>query len=177
VTISFIPTRTAFAALGALAAASVVATPASAGFFDFLFGGGYQRPAPQYYAPAYERAPLDVRVDPRRRAPGQAKARTDKESAPKKVVNKAIDPKAHPNWFLEDPTLKRGDIVVLPTGAMVYEGGSRPQTKQDFAKLSDSRLVSKKERERINDMVGPPIETAVIDGPAKEASVVTNPVQ
>jgi hypothetical protein len=164
-----------------LASGTVVGAtaPANAGLFDFLFGGGYQRPAPQQYAPpAYSREPLDVRVNPqRRKATGAAKVRPGKERT--KVVNKAIDPRQHPNWYLEDPTLRRGDIIVLPTGAMVYEGGSRPQTKEDFANLSESRLVSKKERERIKELVGPPTVTAQGEDPAagKEATGPTNPIQ
>lgn len=150
--------------------------PAQAGLFEFLFGGA-QRPAPQYYQPpGYGGAPLDVRVNPRRKQ-GAAKARPARERA--KVVNKSINPKDHPNWYLEDPTLRRGDIVVLPTGVMVYQGGGKPQTKEDFAKLSESRLVSKKERERIQLMAGPPTVTAEKDDPAKgkEASGPTNPIQ
>lgn len=154
-----------------------VASPAQAGLFDFLFGGGgYQRPAPQYQ-PGYG-SPLDVRVNPnKRKQSGAAKARPGKERT--KVVNKSIDPRKHPNWYLEDPTLRRGDIVVLPTGVMVYQGGARPQTKEDFAKLGDSRLVSKKERDRIQEMVGPPTVTAAGDEATrnKEASGQTNPVQ
>lgn len=152
-------------------------TQAQAGLFDFLFGG-QQRQAPQYYAPApsYDRAPLDVRVNPRRKVKDAGKARPERTT---KVVNKSIDPRQHPNWFLEDPTLRRGDIVVLPTGAMVYQGGSRPQMKEDFAKLGESRLLSKKERERIGDMVGPPTVTAEVEDATKgkEATGPTNPIQ
>ena len=151
---------------------------AQAGLFDFLFGGA-PRPAPQYYAPSYG-APLDVRVNPqKRKREGTAhKVRPGKERTTK-VVNTSIDPKKHPNWYLEDPTLRRGDIVVLPTGAMVYQGGARPQTREDFAKLGESRLVSKKERDRIKDMVGPPTVTAESDEALrnKEATGPSNPVQ
>lgn len=168
-------------AVAALAGGSLVAASSSAqaGLFDFLFGGG-QRQAPQYapqYAPSYG-APLDVRVNPHKRKPQAAKARPARERTTK-VVNRAINPKDHPNWHLEDPTLRRGDIVVLPTGVMVYQGGPKPQTREDFSKLSDSRLVSKKEKDRILNMAGPPTVTAEADNPAKgkEATAATNPVQ
>lgn len=156
----------------------IAPTQAQAGLFDFLFGGGGQR-APQSYAPppSYGR-PLDVRVNPqKRKTRGIAKARPARERT--KVVNRSINPKDHPNWHLEDPTLRRGDIVVLPTGVMVYKGGAKPQTREDFTKLSESTLVSKKERERIQKMAGPPSVTAEIDNPSKgkEASGQTNPVQ
>ena len=149
---------------------------AHAGLFDFLFGGS--RPAPQYYAPSYG-APLDVRVNPqKRKREGAQRVRPGKERTTK-VSNTSIDPRKHPNWHLEDPTLRRGDIVVLPTGAMVYQGGARPQTREDFSKLSDSRLVSKRERDRIKDMVGPPTVTAEKDEALrnKEASGPSYPVQ
>lgn len=169
-------------AFAGLACAGFLAAPtqAQAGLFDFLFGA-QQRAVPQQHAPSpgYSRAPLDVRVNPqRRKASGVAKVRPGKERNTK-LANKSIDPRQHPNWFLEDPTLRRGDIVVLPTGVMVYQGGSRPQTKEDFARLDDSHLVSKKERGRIQDMVGPPTVMAEKDDPAKgkEATGPTNPVQ
>ena len=75
--------------------------------------------------------------------------------------------------------LTENSIVVLPTGAMVYQGGARPQTREDFAKLGESRLVSKKERDRIMDMVGPPTVTAETDEALrnKEATGPSNPVQ
>jgi len=169
-------------AIAALAGGSFVAAPtqAQAGLFDFLFGGGAQQRPPQSYAPppSYGR-PLDVRVNPqKRKTRGIAKARPTKERTTK-VVNRAINPKDHPNWYLEDPTLRRGDILVLPTGVMVYNGGAKPQTREDFSKLSESRLVSKKDRERIEKMAGPPSVTAEVESPAagKEAAGQTNPVQ
>lgn len=171
-------------ALAAVAGGAIVGASSqsqAAGLLEFLFGGG-QRQAPQYYAPpAYGAAPLDVRVSPRKRAKARstttaAKVRPGRE---RKIVNTSIDPRLHPNWYLEDPTLRRGDIVVLPAGVMVYKGGPRPQTREDFAKLSETSLVSKKERIRIQQMAGPPAVSAERDDPArgKEAAGAVNPVQ
>ncbi|TDR94126.1 hypothetical protein [Enterovirga rhinocerotis] len=145
------------------AAASLAFTGgAQAGLFDFLFGGMQPRhvaPAPGYG----DGAPLGVRVNPRKR---ERAARVPRERA-KPVAQKPIDPVKQPNWYLEDPTLRRGDIIVLKTGVMVYNGGAKPQTREDFTALSKSRLVSKSERERIQKMA-PPVTTA--EGPESAAA-------
>lgn len=171
-------------ALAAVAGGAIVGASSqsqAAGLFEFLFGGA-PRSAPQYYAPpSYGSAPLDVRVSPRKRSKttrAPTKVRPGKERTTK-VVNRSIDPRLHPNWYLEDPTLRRGDVIVLPTGVMVYKGGPRPQTREDFVKLSETSLVSKKERIRIEQMAGPPAVSAERDDPArgKEAAGAVNPVQ
>jgi hypothetical protein len=133
-------------------AGSLAAQPALAagGLFDFLGsvfgGGGSNAPAVQ------EDSPLDVTVHPRR---AKRSIRRNVEASHGKPTNTAIDPVQHPNWYLEDPTLRRGDIVVLPGGVLVYEGGRGPAQRDDFSSLSRSRLVSKTERQKIGAMVGP----------------------
>ena len=121
----------------------------AAGLFDFLFGA-----QPNYApAPVYQTEPLGVRVRPRAshrstrrpdRVPSAAKSRP--------VLATPIDPVAHPNWYLEDPTLRRGDIVVLKGRVLVFEGGRRNSGPDAFTALNRSRLLSKGERERIAKM-------------------------
>jgi hypothetical protein len=38
------------------------------------------------------------------------------------VLNAQIDPVLDPNWYLNDPTLRRGDMVVLENKVLVYDG-------------------------------------------------------
>ena len=52
------------------------------------------------------------------------------------VAPQPVDPDAPLNPFLNDSTLRRGDIVVTPDGAMTYRGGGTFNHRQeDFAPL------------------------------------------
>ena len=124
------------------------AAPAEAGLFDFLFGA-----QPNYApAPVYQTEPLGVRVRPRRSHRSARPDRVRAEANRKPVLATPIDPVTHPNWYLEDPTLRRGDIVVLKGRVLVFEGSRRNTGPEDFTALSQSRLLSKRERERIAKM-------------------------
>lgn len=120
---------------------------AEAGLFDFLFGGfARPQPAPQYYSPP----PLEMRVNPR---PKKAHVREEGPAKPR-VLARAIDPVKNPNWYLEDPTLRRGDVVVLKGQILVYDGGRNAGSRDAFTALKDSRILSKGERDRIQQMAG-----------------------
>lgn len=142
----------------ALSVTLLGAAPAQAGLLDFLFGGGDgfggARPT---YQPSYGGSPLGVRVNPRRArkivpaaSRGQRPARTTRTA--NRVPAPKIDPVKNPSWYLTDQTLRRGDIVVLKTGVVVFEGGRSPFASEDFTALDKSRLVSKTERDRIQKM-------------------------
>lgn len=152
--------------LAALAGLGIttVAGRAEAGLFDFLFGR--PNPGPQYYYPNVQAAPLEMRVRPRRTTT------TKHQGTEKRVVATSIDPVKNPTWYLADPTLRRGDIVVLKGKILVYDGGSRGSDgTEDFTALKDSRLVSKGERERIQKMAGgqdsTTVETEILPGSRK----------
>lgn len=104
-------------AVGLVAAIGLAVAPSAqaANLFDdlarTLFGGGQRlqaTPIYEYEAPAP--APL-----PRQRAP-------EVSSKPKPPVVQ-LDPATDPDWYLKDPTLRRGDIVVTASGVMVFQGG------------------------------------------------------
>ncbi len=100
-------------------------------FDDFAraFFGAPRRPVPVAVAPVDNYDPLSVTVKPRRPAYPEV---SSKPSPP--VVQ--LDPSSDPNWYLKDPTLRRGDIVVTARGVMVYQGRDADQlTKADFAAL------------------------------------------
>lgn len=135
------------ATLTALAAGLMMAATSqpsqAAGLFDFLFGG-FSAPQPRYdYG-----LPLDVRVNPERRR----KAVVANRPEHKAKLQVAIDPVKNPSWYLDDPTLRRGDIVVLKGRALVYDGGRGERTAEDFTPLQKSNLVSRSERERVDRM-------------------------
>lgn len=134
------------------------AGPAQAGLFDFLFGGsGFQQPQqPVYQSPGA----IDVRVNPRRRVrsergePRRERAARGPRPERKVALATPIDPVKNPNWHLDDPTLKRGDIVVLKGKVLVFNGGSSHRVTSDFTSLDKSRLVSGSEREKIMQSTG-----------------------
>lgn len=116
-----------FAVTAALAF-STASTVQAAGLFDdlarALFGGGPRLRA----SPIYE-----YDDEPRARAP---RARAPEVSSKPKPPIVQLDPQADKQWYLKDPTLRRGDIVVTAGGVLVYQGrdadASRPA---DFVAL------------------------------------------
>lgn len=134
--------------------------PASAGFLEALFGGGSFQPAPSH--------PVEMTVGPSRsfarprvrrrsavhRRPGRTRVASHREM--QKAV--PIDPKRDPNWFLHDPTLRRGDIVVLERGVFVFteRPGSPPYAPEDFVSLDKSNLVSPATRALVGRMAAVP---------------------
>jgi hypothetical protein len=148
-------------------------TAAQAGFFERLFGVESEPEQPRYYyqpapdqghideAPARrERRPLDFTV--RSRSKERAVHR-DRKNEPRGlqrgqvetagVPSGPIDPAGNPDWYLQDPTLRTGDIVVLDKEVLVFRGGRMPFSRANFASLSQSDLP-KEERERLAYMTG-----------------------
>lgn len=131
-------------ALLMLAAALLMAAPAPAmaqNFFEALFGGGF-RPQVAAYAPTPRSA---SRTWPRREqrlraAEGRSKtgvSRAFEESGkPDKVEPPPVG--AGPlGPFLNDPTLRSGDVVVTSEGLMVFRGGrGSSHSPRDFASLA-----------------------------------------
>jgi hypothetical protein len=119
----------------------VPAVPAQAGFLDDLaraFGGA--RPAP----PAT--VPLEMTVSkPRVQRPRPVAASS--KPAPPAVK---LDPASDPHWYLRDPTLRKGDIVVTRTGVAVFDGrGGNQHATADFVALGDTRRLPKAQRQTL----------------------------
>lgn len=169
-----VPRSIALAAM--VFACAAVSTQARAQLFDFLFGA--PEPAAPSYEPALERPRLKIRVRPEGRSHERPQARRPLSSehqvrravvarvSPAPAVAPAlsqnvsvrqipIDPVKVSDWHLQDPTLRRGDIVVHRTGTFVYSGNSGPAKREDFVSLASSPLVSKGERDRILKITGP----------------------
>jgi hypothetical protein len=136
---------------------------AQAGFFERLFGVESQPEQPRYYQPApaedfdrptYRSEPLDFTI--RKRAKERAVRKERPRREPVETASAPagpIDPVAVPDWHLQDPTLRRGDIVVLKDEVLVFKGGRLPFSRENFASLSESDLP-KDERERLAHMAG-----------------------
>ena len=146
-------------AVGAVLALS--ASGAQAGLLDILFG---QRPAPQ---PSYSMEPgLEVTVRPHRAKRRSAVTRK-RPQAPlieptrANVSQTPMDIDGDQDWFLRDVTLRRGDIIVRENGALVYEGARHNSRLKDFVALSDTRLLSKRAKAKIKQLVAVPREDLV----------------
>jgi hypothetical protein len=116
-----------------------LAPPAQAAniFDDFAkaFFGRPSAPQQQVYSD-----PLEMTVKPRRKAPRFSETSS---KPPPPVVQ--LDPATDPNWYLADPTLRRGDIVVTNRGVLVYQGrDSDVLRRSDFASLGSGTAGSKK---------------------------------
>jgi hypothetical protein len=138
-----------------------LAAPAQAGLFDFLFG----RPAPRYYEPRYyepspfprggysgpdENSAADAAARKAEKAAKRAarERHTAEQAARNKEMVRHLMEVAHTEGpkaaFLQDPTLRAGDIVVTPSGLEVFEGGKGQTHKADqFEPLGSSRLAKR----------------------------------
>lgn len=140
-----------------LAGTLVAQTSPAEAFLDFLFGRP-QAPT-QAPAPTYSSRPLDISVRPKRGAQADRNFRHKREMGRrhaegerkerKGVRQVSIDPEANPDWYLKDTTLRYGDILVLKTGPVVYQGSRRARAGEDFVSLGQSQVLS---RSRLRDV-------------------------
>ena len=120
-------------AVAAALAFSAAPSAQAAGLFDdlarALFGGGPRLRA----SPIYE-----YDDEPRVRAPRARAPASEASSKPKPPVVQ-LDPQADKQWYLKDPTLRRGDIVVTARGVLVYQGRDADAARPaDFVALGGS---------------------------------------
>jgi hypothetical protein len=123
-------------------------SPVSAGFFDSLFGNS----APPQ-APAAAMAPspgMTVTISPSKSfaRPRAEAVRARRVVSRHKAVRQAaapanLDPSQDSEWFLKDPTLRAGDIVVLEREVLVLNGRVRgPLTRANFTSLDKASAPS-----------------------------------
>ena len=163
------PLRRAILAAALIVPVACTGGAQAAGLFDAigsLFGGSPEPPRAYQPVPrgsyGLDQGALDVTVRPRRLRPRRERAIARKaKPAPIRPAN--LDPATNPNWYLEDPTLRAGDIVVLKGEVLVFQGGRVPYAPEDFTSLADSKL-SKAERARVGAMAGLPAEPVVSTG-------------
>lgn len=146
-------------------------TGAQAGFFETLFGTESEPEQPRYYQPVQPQAepmsprgygrPLDFTVRKRmlKERAVRRERREDRRDRSNRPVETAeapagpIDPAQNKDWYLQDPTLRSGDIIVLKDEVLVFKGGRMPFSRANFSTLSESDLP-KEERERLAHMAG-----------------------
>jgi hypothetical protein len=129
---------TALAAMIGLA----IAPPAqaqAAGFFDDLARAFFSRPA----TPAMTGDPFEMTVKPKRSRPRPASARPAEPAA-------RLDPATDAFWYLRDPTLKKGDIIIARSGIVVYRGrGGAEHMPSDFTALGETEGLSKAQQQAL----------------------------
>ncbi len=138
-----------------LAAAQSFATPASAGLLDFLFGGPQYQQQQRHYQQRQPQQPQQRMVYAPQ--PGAANAGNVAKPA-RRVVREAPRgpiPYVAPavasgplGRFLNDPSLRRGDVVATPNGLMVFQGrtGSNTHRSADFVSVGSAGAVSSARR-------------------------------
>ena len=154
----------------------------AAGLFDAIgaiFGGDLDPPpSPRSTRGGFYdgQGGLDLTVRPRRPKPRREKPVVRRLApapalAPAKNLN--FDPATNPNWFLDDPTLRAGDIVVVKGDVLVFEGGGpAPHAREDFTSLNSSRL-SAEERERLRQMARLPAGTPASQDARRKTATAT----
>ena len=133
--------RVSFIAMGVAGAVMLAVAPQAqaANIFDDFAKAFFGRAAAPQQQVVYS-DPLEMTVKPRRKAPKFSETST---KPPPPVVQ--LDPATDPNWYLADPTLRRGDIVVTNRGVLVYQGrDSDALRRSDFAALGGGKPGSKK---------------------------------
>lgn len=164
--------RRALAAGLAFAIGMSGVTSANAGLLDFIFG--WRNRTDLSTPPARQTAHPSVTIDsasmPKKKVAG-AKKRTPKapvQLSPAEMMARTIDPYSNPNWWLEDPTLRKGDILVLKDRVVVFSGGAVGAPKS-YVALERTKLLSSSERRQVAAMTGFPREPVML---ANSAPVV-----
>lgn len=114
----------------------------AAGFFDDLARIFGARPTP----PAMIGSdPFEMTVKPKRQKP-RATAASTKPAEP--AVK--LDPTTDPHWYLHDPTLRKGDIVVTRAGVVVFDGRSASEhSPAAFTALGDTKRLPKAQQQTL----------------------------
>lgn len=147
--------------------AGALAVPALAeaqeSFFGRLFGTFDPPPVAQpSYGGAHEAGPLRLDVRPMR-----APRRQVHRPRPSRMVRPArpntpaanteayarLNPAINSRWYLEDPTLRSGDIVVLDEGVRVFVGQKAASHEAaDFQPPAEASGIPAAERDRIEKL-------------------------
>lgn len=140
-------TTIALAVATALLGSASAAQARSGGLLDFLFGGGQSAPE-RVVVTAPADFSRDMIITPERPVVKRKKAVAAPvvKAVPLPEVTAFTDPA---DQILHDPSLRRGDVVMFPTGAKVFVGkASRqaPWTLADFEEIGATKALSNKAR-------------------------------
>lgn len=111
----------------------------AAGFFDDLTRAIFGNPTP----PAAVGGPAESTAKPK---PSKPRPVSTKPAEPAVKLNPASDA----YWYLRDPTLRKGDIVVTRNGIVVFDGQkSSEHASSAFTALEDTKRLPKAQQQTL----------------------------
>jgi len=111
----------------------------AAGFLDDLTRAIFGNPTP----PAAVGTPDGPAIRPK---PSKSRQASTKPADP--AVK--LDPASDAYWYLRDPTLRKGDIVVTRSGIVVFDGQkSSEHASSAFTALEDTKRLSKAQQQTL----------------------------
>lgn len=151
-------TRRMILAIGAAGGLAFASQAQAAGFLDDLTRAIFGNPAP----PAMIGGPDGPAIRPKPSKPRPVSAKPAEPAV-------KLDPASDAYWYLRDPTLRKGDIVVTRSGVVVFDGQrSSGHETSDFTALEDTRRLPKAQQQTL--------EAAAARGRAYFTPSATTPV-
>jgi len=152
---------------------SITALPVhAAGLFDDLARAFFGAPQRRQVVEPYN--PLSVTVKPRQQRARVKAAAVEAPSTPKPPAVQ-LDPSRDPYWYLKDPTMRRGDIVVTDRGVLVFQGrDADTMHRTDFSALGGSDPKGWKRKLQTAAAGG---RTMFTGGPVKAKTVTAEAVE
>lgn len=132
-------TRRMILAIGAAGSLAFASQAQAAGFLDDLTRAIFGNPAP----PAMIGGPDGPAIRPKPSKPRQASTKPAEPAV-------KLDPASDAYWYLRDPTLRKGDIVVTRSGIVVFDGQrASGHASSDFTALEDTRRLPKAQQQTL----------------------------
>lgn len=134
-------TRRMILAMGVAGSIGLAMAPQAqaAGFFDDLARAVFGNPTP----PAAIGGPEGPAIKPK---PSKPRPVSTKPAEP--AVK--LDPASDAYWYLRDPTLRKGDIVVTRSGIVVFDGQkSSEHASSAFTALEDTKRLPKAQQQTL----------------------------
>ncbi|WID95401.1 hypothetical protein QO058_21900 [Bosea vestrisii] len=134
-------TRRMILAIGMAGSIGLAMAPQAqaAGFFDDLARAVFGNPTP----PAAIGGPEAPAVRPKANRPRQTSTKPAEPAV-------KLDPASDAYWYLRDPTLRKGDIVVTRNGIVVFDGQkSSEHASSAFTALEDTKRLPKVQQQTL----------------------------
>lgn len=134
-------TRRMILAVGVAGGISLAMAPQAqaAGFLDDLTRAIFGNPTP----PAAIGEPVGPAIKPKPSKPRQVNTKPAEPAA-------KLDPASDSYWYLRDPTLRKGDIVVTRNGVVVFDGQrASGHASSDFTALEDTKRLPKAQQQTL----------------------------
>lgn len=132
-------TRRMILAIGVAGTLALASQAQAAGFLDDLTRAIFGNPTP----PAMIGGPDGPAIRPK---PSKPRPASTKPAEP----TVKLDPASDAYWYLRDPTLRKGDIVVTRSGVVVFDGQkSAEHASSAFTALEDTKRLPKAQQQTL----------------------------